>query len=64
LSRLADADAGRELATEFIARHRIALRMMPRHIRNARQWINIYAHAAQEGYRRSLSENQGQQMSF
>jgi hypothetical protein len=61
LSRLADADAGRELATEFMARHRIALRMMPRQIRDAYQWINIYAHIAQEG-RRAQTETQGQQM--
>lgn len=60
--RLTQPDGGRELATEFMARHRMALRMMPRHVRNARQWVNMYAHMAQEGNRRSQRETQGQQM--
>jgi len=40
----------------------MAMRMMPRHVRNARQWVNMYAHMAQEGHRRSQTETQGQQM--
>ncbi|MEO6005430.1 MAG: hypothetical protein ABIS43_19920 [Opitutus sp.] len=62
LSRVAGPDTGRELVTEFMIRHRMALRMMPRNYPNVRQRLNIYAHMAQEGYRRSQAETQRQQM--
>ncbi len=41
LRRLTRPDDGRELATEFVARHRLAenLRHVPRPIRNLRSWI-------------------------
>lgn len=62
LSRLAGADANRELATEFIARHRIALRMAPRKFRGMGQQIHTYPRMVQDAYRRSQRETQGKQM--
>ena len=55
LRRLARPDAGRELATEFMARHRIIIneRLVPRRVRGMRAWMQAAWLGAAEQLRRT-----------
>lgn len=55
LRRLARPDAGRELATEFMERHRILIneRLVPRRVRGMRAWMQAAWLGAAEKLRRT-----------